>query len=424
MWSTSLPLKEIKTGDARGSPTLAFRSHPEEAIFLAQGKPPFTIAYGSVAYRHTPYSGNSVRSLAGALNVETSNATLAEGIVMQLSDSHASTCCANLTVYEDGVYMRTLLIAVASVLACAASPAHGEQPEYLFILKGRGNVFWKVLREGVEETAKSQGINAVILNTDDDQTPEAQLNMCLASLARKPKVLVMGAHTKNVGIECFRKASAAGILTADVDGNVTVDDARQAQIPLAFSVGSDNSLIGQEAADYVARTTTKKAPAILVIKGLAGSIVSEKRAQGFIDRLKSALPDARIVGTPAADWDRMKAMNTSMDFMQREPGLDYIFSVSDSMTMGAIEAVRISGKKDQVKLLSVDGIADGRRAVVEGRMEANVAQLPYLMGKRAVELAVSAAAGTPPHHSELTPTPLLTASMLEKNDDPILQYLR
>lgn len=106
------------------------------------------------------------------------------------------------------------------MLVCAASPAHREQAEYLLILKGRGNVFWKVLREGVEETAKSQGINAVILNTDDDQTAEAQLNICLASLAREPKVLVMGAHTKNVGIECFRKASAAGILTADVDGNV------------------------------------------------------------------------------------------------------------------------------------------------------------------------------------------------------------
>lgn len=74
--------------------------------------------------------------------------------------------------------------------------------------------------------------------------------MCQTALARKPRMVVMGAATKAVGIECFKKAHKEGVRAADIDGNVTVEDANAAGIPLAFSVGSDNVLIGKEAAAY------------------------------------------------------------------------------------------------------------------------------------------------------------------------------
>ncbi len=313
--------------------------------------------------------------------------------------------------------------AMLAIVLSSAS-ANAAEDEYLFLLKGRGNVFWKIIKEGVEATAKSSGIHAVILNTDDDQNPEAQLNMCTASLSRKPKVLVMGAATKNVGIECFKKAVAQGVMVADIDGNVTLEDGKAAGVPMSFSVGSDNVLIGKSAGEFLVNGAPSKTPRILVIKGLPGSIVSEKRAQGFLNLIQEQLPNAVIVGKPSADWDRMKAMNTSLDFMQREPELDYIFSVSDVMTMGVIEAVRVAGKKERVKVISVDGIAEARKAVSEGKMLANVAQLPFLMGKRAVELAMTAAKGETKDHNEFTPTPVLTKEVLDKNDSSVLQYVR
>lgn len=321
-----------------------------------------------------------------------------------------------------GALALLLLTPFALVSTGSAEPSHSD--EYVFLLKGRGNIFWKVIREGVEETAKNLGIHAVVLNTDDDQTPEAQLNMCLSTLARKPRVLVLGAHTKAVGIQCFRKAVEAGVLVADIDGNVTVDDAKSAGIQLAFSVGSDNTLIGKQAADHLSSSSQTKTPKILLLKGLPGSIVSEKRAMGFTEALKSASPGAEVKATFNADWDRMKAMNIALDFMQREPELAYIFSVSDVMTMGVVEAVRVAGKEAKVKIISVDGITDARNAILQGRMDAVVAQLPYLMGKRAVELSLKAAQENLRDFTEFTPTPTLTKSVLEKHDDPNLVYLR
>lgn len=323
-------------------------------------------------------------------------------------------------------YFLFLLITLLSIgyALLSIERSIADEGEFVFLLKGRGNVFWKVIRDGIEETAKEQKISAVILNTDDDQTPEAQLNMCLTSIARKPKVIVLGAATKNIGLECFRKAAAAGIRFADIDGNVTVNDAKEAHLSMDFTVASDNTLIGRSAAEYLAKTSTKKDPKILILKGLPGSIVSEQRTQGFIDGIKSLLPEAHIVGSPPTYWDRMKAMNTTLDFLQREPELDVIFSVSDVMTLGVVEAVKVAAKDRKIDILSVDGNADARKAILDGRIKADVAQLPYLMGKRAVELALSASKGELNGATEYTPIPVLTKESLEQNTDPNLRFLR
>ena len=55
---------------------------------------------------------------------------------------------------------------------------------------------------------------------------------------------------------------------------------------------------------------------------------------------------------------------------------------------------------------------------------ASVAQLPYLMGMRSVELAMNAVATHRLGQSEITATPVLTKEMLEAKKDPLLQYVR
>ncbi len=287
------------------------------------------------------------------------------------------------------------------------------------VLKGRGNVFWKVITDGLNDGAKSAGVPISIFNTDNDQDPEAQLNLCLTALQRKPSFLILGAATKSVGIECFKRAAAAGIPFGDIDGNVTVEDGKAAGLNLAFSVGSDNLKIGEAAAEFMVTKLKGERPKLLVLKGLPGSIVSENRANGFLAKLRLLRNDAEIVATPTTDWDRMKAMNISLDSLQRDNTLQAIFSVSDVMSMGVVEAIRVA--KRDITLVSVDGIADARTAIKSGRISGCVAQLPFLMGRRAAELAVE---GKSQGLTEFIPTPTLTKDILEKNTDPLLQYMR
>ncbi len=318
---------------------------------------------------------------------------------------------------------RGTFLLIAAILCFAGSAA--AEPEYVFILKGRGNIFWKVIKQGIEESAAAQKITPIIYNTDDDQSPEAQLNICLAAIQRKPAMIVVGAATRTIGLACFKKATEAGIPIADIDGNVTVDDARAAGLKLAFTVGSDNYKIGALAAEHLKKIMPREDFSVLVIKGLAGSIVSENRTKGFLEKLKEVSPKAQVVAALSADWDRLKAMNIVQDTLQRVPELDSVFSTSDVMSMGIVEALRLSKREGKTLLISVDGIADARKALFDGKMAANVAQLPYLMGRRAVELSMSSVKGQTVERTEYVPTPVLTKVSIEQaKRNPDLLYVR
>jgi ABC-type sugar transport system substrate-binding protein len=136
------------------------------------------------------------------------------------------------------------------------------------------------------------------------------------------------------------------------------------------------------------------------------------------------MPDAQIVGSASAEWDRMKAMNLTADTLTHAPDLNVIFAANDVMALGAVEAVRTAGKQGQVTIIGVDGIPDARKAVMDGTMTASITQLPYFIGMRTAELAVNAVQGKQIGRMEVAPLLVLTKDVLSSNKDPLLQYVR
>jgi D-allose transport system substrate-binding protein len=298
-------------------------------------------------------------------------------------------------------------ILIGLFLEIIVQPCFAEQPEYAFILKARGNPFWKSIADGVMDGVTEQKVKGVIYQIDEDRNSESQLSLCNTVIQKKPAIIVLGAVTKNVGIECYKNATSKGIKVADIDGNVSVDEAKEAGVSMAFSVGSDNFLIGETAAIYLNSINSKADPRILIIEGLTGNTVSKKRVDGFRTKVLSLIPQAKIVASIAGDWDRLKAANITTDILTKEPNLDYIFSASDVMTYGIIESVKVA-KRGEVKIVSVDAQAQILNSIKSGKLQATVAQLPYLMGKRSVELSVRSVAGEINGFSEFTDIPVVT----------------
>jgi D-allose transport system substrate-binding protein len=304
-----------------------------------------------------------------------------------------------------------------------AFPLRAEQQEYAFILKARGNPFWKTISDGIKEGIKESGINGSLYQIDEDRNSETQLNLCTTIIEKKPLIIVLGAVTKAVGLECYKKAIAKGIKVADIDGNVSVSEAKEAGLDLAFSVGSDNFLIGQTAANYLKSINNLESPSILIIEGLAGNTVSKKRVDGFRSKVLELIPSSKIVASIAGDWDRLKASNVTQDILTKEKNLNYIFSASDVMTYGIIESIKVA-KRNEVKIISVDAQSQILNSIKSSRLEATVAQLPYLMGMRSVELSIKAVNENLNGHSEFTDIPVVNKEFLDKTDNPVLKFIR
>jgi ribose transport system substrate-binding protein/D-allose transport system substrate-binding protein len=153
------------------------------------------------------------------------------------------------------------------------------------------------------------------------------------------------------------------------------------------------------------------------------------RVTGFKQRLVGVLPRAKIVGSVSAEWDRLRALNITADTLVKNPDLNVVFAVNDVMALGAVEAIRAAGKTDQVVVVGVDGIPDARKAILAGRMTASITQLPYLIGKQAVQLSIQSVHGQCTGKTQRTLLVVLTKNLLEtKKDnliqDKLLQYLR
>jgi D-allose transport system substrate-binding protein len=325
-----------------------------------------------------------------------------------------------------------ILLAAASMLVVAvlAGPTPqaaqaAEAPVYGVLLKTLSNPFWGAMEKGIRDGARDAHVQYFMQAVESDQAAEPQLNTCNTMLERKPAVMITAAINSTILLPCLKRANEMGMPVVDLDANLDHAIAAKAGVKIAFTIGSDNVAAGRQGADYlVSRLGADAKGPVLVIEGLAGNITGEKRAQGFKEELAKRAPGLTIAASLPGDWDRQKAANIANDIMTRNPDLKAIFCANDTMALGAVESVFAAGKGGRIIIIGVDGNVDAVKAIKAGRLDASVAQLPYLVGKEAVEKAKQVLAGQKVDEYIYVPTLVLTKQVLQENKDPLLRYVK
>ena len=296
--------------------------------------------------------------------------------------------------------------------------------KYIFILPSLSNPYFQAVKQGIEDGGKESKISLSVLSTMSDTAKEEPINLCQAAISQKPTMIVLCTTTTSIGMECLRQIQKNGIKVAILDAIISVAEAKKAGINLSFSIGTNNLTVGEMAAKFVVSTQKNASPKILILEGMEGNNNSTNRVSGFKSELAKNMPKAKIVNCVSGEWDRLKALNITADTLTKTPDLNVVYAANDMMALGAVEAIRSAGKTKQISVVGVDGVADARKAILAGRMTASVAQLPYLIGKRSVELARDSVAGKCSGKTEDTPLIVLTQSVLGSKTDPMLKYVR
>ncbi len=243
-------------------------------------------------------------------------------------------------------------------------------------------------------------------------------------LQKKPAAMITAAINSTILLPCLKQANEMKMPVVDLDNNLDPAITKKAGVEVAFHIGSDNEAAGGKAADYLVSVLGKDAKGpVLVIEGLSGNITGEKRAHGFAEELKKQAPGLTIAASLPGDWDSLKAANITNDTLQRTPNLVAIFAANDDMALGAVEAARSAGK-DKIIVIGVDGNTNAVKSIKAGRLNASVAQLPYLVGMEAVEDVKKVLAGEKVPEMTYVPTLVLTKQVIEANKDPLLQYVK
>jgi ribose transport system substrate-binding protein len=272
--------------------------------------------------------------------------------------------------------------------ANAAAPAgYGKpgSPKVAVVVKTlTGDVYQLKMAEAARDRAKALGAQAEIYQAGG-QTAVNQMVSIIEDLIQKKVdiILISPLDRKAVG-PAFEEAKKAGIITVLMDQGADGQD-------FATLIATDNYKAGALAADYARKILSDKGK-VLVVEGAPGSEAGDRRRDGFKENVVKG--GVEIVGSQSGSWTTEGAMKAMENMLQAHPDADLVYSASDVMVAGILEAIKNAGKEGKIKVLSFDGSSVGIQFIKDGKILSSMAQYPVREGILAADLGLGLWHGT------------------------------
>jgi ABC-type sugar transport system substrate-binding protein len=169
-------------------------------------------------------------------------------------------------------------------------------------------------------------------------------------------------------------------------------------------VATDNVKGGQAAGEYL-KSVLAPGDTIGVMEGVRSAPALAARIEGVQKALEGTGVDV-IIGGAETECDSAQCATVAQDLLTREPNLTAIYSACDDPAIAAADVAEQKGKK--VLVMGYDGLPDAAKAILDGHMQATIAQFPGKMAALGVEAAANAAHGNPVEPFIDTGTELVT----------------
>ena len=283
------------------------------------------------------------------------------------------------------ILLGALLLAGISGCGRGGRGAESDQHAVALVMKTLNSPFFIDMQNGAQEAADRLGVELIIQAAERELDVEKQMQIIENLIQRKVGALCITPSGSREIVPAIVKANKTGIPVLIVDTRVDEATLLAAGGKFATFIGSDNFEGGRIAALYLAEMLGTGGK-IAILEGIPGHETGDSRLHGFHNVI-DLLPEIEIVASQTANWERDQGFNVFQNILQSNPGVRALFSCSDLMALGAIEAIAAAGRTGEIIVVSFDAIADGREAIAEGTLRGSVAQYPYEMGRIAVESA-------------------------------------
>lgn len=241
--------------------------------------------------------------------------------------------------------------------------------------------FWQNVKKGAEEQAKTDGASLDVYAANSEDDVEGQVNLLQTTIA-KGYAAIGVAPISNVNLNAtLANATKQGIYVVNVDEPVDLANLKSLGGAVQGLITTDNVHVGNMAADYIAKLLGSRGD-VAIIEGKAGVASGEDRKNGARQGMEKA--GLKVVDSQPADWDRTKAVNVAQNYLSKYPQLKAIYCCNDTMAMGALEAVKNSGR--DVKVVGTDGNSDAVQSVFEGELAGTIKQDSKKIGSESVKL--------------------------------------
>ena len=243
--------------------------------------------------------------------------------------------------------------------------------------------------ESIRKAAREAGIGLKL--EDAKRSQERQVAALRAFVSQRVDVIAFSPVVENGWDAVLREIRRAGIPVILMDRAIEVsDDSLYVSL-----VGSDFVEEGRRAGRWLLEHT-REMPGdidIVELQGTVGSAPANDRKQGFAEVIATDRR-YRIIRSQSGDFDRERARDLMTEFLAAEgQRIRVLFAHSDTMALGAVEAIEAAGFKpgSDILVISIEGSRKALEAIVAGKVNVSVECSP-LLGPQLMNVVRDAAA--------------------------------
>lgn len=273
--------------------------------------------------------------------------------------------------------------------SAASGVASSDKPLRIgLVAKSLGNGFFDAVRKGGDEAAAELGNVELIFTGPTTPTAEGQIEVLNALISQRVDAIAVSANDPDALVPTLQRAQQRGIKVISYDSGVAA-----AGRSVHLSPSSDE-LIGQTCVQLAADALPDGKGKFAIVSATPTST----NQNAWIASMKAALPShpgLELVTVVYGDDVSDKSYRETVALLKRYPDLGVIVSPSSVGIVAAAKAVEDEGRTGKVFVTGLGLPSELAGHVSAGSVRSFAIWNPIDLGYAAVQLAVTAARGTP-----------------------------
>ncbi|WP_210529298.1 sugar ABC transporter substrate-binding protein [Rubellimicrobium arenae] len=299
---------------------------------------------------------------------------------------------------------KTKLMSAVAALALTAGAAGAQEVDRigLAVANLQAN-FFNQIKQSVEAYAGEKGIEVITVDARGDGP--TQVNQIQDLLTQDIDALIYipaGAAAATVPVEM---ANEAGVPVITVDRNPE-------GAPGKTFIATDSVTSAYEVCKHLIGLAGGEGQ-MIIVHGQKGTTPEVDRSEGC----SKALAENPGVSVVAEQWSNMwsqdEGFQITQNLLQANPDVTMIFAQADALALGAAQAVQVADLPQEIHVAGFDGDTAALEALRDGVFDVTATQQTQLMGRLAVDSAISIVGGQEVPAEQLQAATLTTKDNVE-----------
>ncbi len=287
---------------------------------------------------------------------------------------------------------QALALAVGVIGSAAFAPLAlaQEKPKVALVMKSLANEFFRTMEDGAKAHQKQHANQYTLLTNGikDETDTSAQIKMVEQMVAQRINALVIAPADSKALVAVIKNAADRGIVVINIDNQLDAAALKEKNLKVPF-VGPDNRAGARLVGDFLAKQL-QSGDKVGIIEGVSTTFNAQQRTLGFQDAMKAA--GMTVVAVQSGQWEIDKGNTVAAGMLREHPDLKALLAGNDSMALGAVAAVRASGRTGKVQVVGYDNISAIKPMLKDGRVLATADQFAAQQAVFGIETALKALA--------------------------------